>query len=343
MSWFEDAIRMSLFKSASLLLRETVHEWLEDGGAHIAASLAYYAIFSLSPLLIVISLALGLVMDANALENGLVDNVQLTVGQQAAELIRSMLRSGSRSTDALGTIVWLGIIVWGASGMFAQLQNALNKIWEVRAKPGRSPLVMVKNRFQSFVIVVTAAVALLGTMVINTALNSIASSGRAAISEATTLNAATLFAAAAPLTGGNLILLRVMQVVITVAISTALIAVVYQVLPDVEIAWRDVLVGSLFTSVLLVLGQFAVGLYLSRANIGSVFGAAGSLTILLVWVYYSAQILLFGAEFTEVWARHYGSYIRPDDDAVWENEAKARREAAEAGRDWSEIDPTTAK
>lgn len=334
---------MSLLKAGSMLLRETVHEWLEDGGSHIAASLAYYAIFSLSPLLIIISLALGLVMDPNALESGLVSNLQMTVGQQAAELIRSMLRSESRSTDVLGTIVWLAIIVWGASGMFAQLQNALNKIWEVRAKPGRSPLVMLKNRVLSFGIVLLAAVALLGTMVINTTLSTIANNGQERVRVEAVLSASDVLATSPPLPGGSLAAVRVMQVVITIAISTGLIAVVYRVLPDVDVAWRDVLVGSLFTSVLLFLGQFAVGQYLSRANIGSVFGAAGSLTIILVWVYYSAQILLFGAEFTEVWARHYGSYIRPDDSAVWENVYKAREEAAEAGRDWSEIDPKAAK
>ncbi|MCC6804400.1 MAG: YihY/virulence factor BrkB family protein [Anaerolineae bacterium] len=332
---------MTVLRSISVLFRETVHEWMEDGGAHIAASLAYYAIFSLSPLLIIISLALGLVMDQNTLESGLVSNLQTTVGQQAADLIRSMLRSETRSADAIGTIVWLSIIVWGASGMFAQLQNALNKIWEVRAKPGRSPLVLIKNRLMSFGIVLLAAVALLGTMVINTALSTMVSNGTVGISVTTTLKATNLFASTIPLAGGSVMAIRAIQLVLTLTISTGLIAVVYRVLPDVDIAWRDVIVGSLFTAVLLFIGQFAVGIYLSRANIGSVFGAAGSLTIILVWVYYSAQILLFGAEFTEVWARHYGSYIRPDEGAVWENEYKARREATKAGRDWSEIERQT--
>jgi membrane protein len=127
-------------------------------------------------------------------------------------------------------------------------------------------------------------------------------------------------------------------VLVSISVTTGLIAVVYQVLPDVEISWRDVIVGSLFTGVLLFIGQFLVGLYLARANIGSVFGAAGSLTVILVWVYYSAQILLFGAEFTEVWARHYGTSLRPDGDAVWANEAKAREEARKAGVDWAEIE-----
>jgi membrane protein len=174
---------MSLLKSISLLMRETVHEWIEDGGANIAAALAYYAIFSLSPLLIIVSITLGLVMDPNTLETNLVSNVQATVGQQAAELIRSLMRSSGRTTDVIGTLVWLGIVVWGASGMFAQLQNALNKIWEVKARPGRSPLVLVKSRFQSFGIVVITALALLGTMLINAALNSSIDNSSAALAE----------------------------------------------------------------------------------------------------------------------------------------------------------------
>ena len=338
---------MSVFKVAGQLLRETVKEWMEDGGAHIAAALAYYAVFSLSPLLIVVSLTIGLVADPATLETSVMRDLQPTIGAQAADLIRSMLRSNVGTTDVIGTVIWLGIVVWGASGMFAQLQNALNKIWEVQAKPGRSPLVMVKNRFLSFGIVLLAAITLLGTMVINTALSASADAARRAANAATaeiargsdTLYAQSLLPAEAPLRGNELLLLRVGQVALTVVITTGLIAVVYRVLTDVHIAWRDVIVGSIFTAILLFLGQFAVGLYLARANIGSVFGAAGSLTVILVWVYYSAQILLFGAEFTEVWARHYGHVIRPDNQATWINEFKARQEAARAGRVWTEIDP----
>ncbi len=338
---------MSIFKIAGQLMKETVREWVEDGGANIAAALAYYAIFSLSPLLIIVSLTIGLVADPTELETSVVRDLQPTIGAQATELIRSMLRSNTNTTDVIGTVIWLAIVVWGASGMFAQLQNALNKIWEVRAKPGRSPLIMVKNRFLSFGIVLLAAITLLGTMVINTGLNATADAARRAANAANAevergsdaLYAQSGLPTEAPLSGTSLILLRVAQVSLTVIITTGLIAVVYRVLPDVHIAWRDVIVGSIFTAVLLFIGQFGVGLYLARADIGSVFGAAGSLTVILVWVYYSAQILLFGAEFTEVWARHYGHVIRPDNHATWVNEFRARQEATRAGRVWTEIDP----
>jgi membrane protein len=331
---------MSIAKSVARLFRETIREWLDDGASNIAAALAYYAIFSLSPLLIIFALTLGLVMDRSAVETGLIDSLEATLGQQAGALIRSLLDSDVQSSDVLGTIVWFGIVIWGASGMFAQLQNALNKIWEVKPKPGRSPLVLVKNRVLSFVIVVITAVSLLGMMIVHTALNSAIAGDPdpRAVSMSDHLRSAIVEEADEPLSTGNVLAIRAAQLVISVTITTVLIAAVYAVLPDVEIHWRDVLVGSLFTSVLLFVGQFAVGLYLSRVNVGSVFGAAGSLTVILVWVYYSAQILLFGAEFTEVWARHHGFYIRPDDDATWENEYKARYEANRAGRDWAEID-----
>jgi membrane protein len=333
---------MNLYKNASLLMKETVKEWIEDGGANIAAALAYYAIFSLSPLLIIVSLMLGLLMDPSTVESGLVRDLEGTVGQSAAELIRSMLNSQSRTTDLVGTVVWAMIVVWGASGMFAQLQNALNKIWEVKARPGRSPFILVKNRMLSFGIVILASLTLLGTMVINTALNSVVDKERAVVSDVLSFTgqAATggMPQVTPALSNFELLGIRGGQILLTVVITTILIAVVYHVLPDVEMAWRDVIAGSIFTALLLFIGQFLVGLYLSRANIGSVFGAAGSLTVILVWVYYSAQILLFGAEFTEVWARHFGHYLRPNAHAVWENEAKARYEATAAGRDWDDIE-----
>jgi membrane protein len=329
-----------LLKSAALLLRETVKEWVEDGASNIAAALAYYAIFSLSPLLIIIALFMGLVLNQQAIESGLIEGVETTIGQQAAQLIRSMLDADVNTGDILGTITWFAIVIWGASGMFAQLQTALNKIWEVKPKPGRSPLILLKNRLLSFGVVVLAALCLLGTMVVNTSLNaaiqdrvraqnasaSLSDAVRSRVANVTTLDTAAILAT------------RAVQAVVSVAIIAILIAAVYHMLPDVDIAWRDLIVGSVFTAILLFIGQILVGLYLSRASFGTVFGAAGSLTLILVWVYYSAQILLFGAEFTEVWARRYGSHIVPDDDATWENEYKARFEVSKAGQDWSEVE-----
>lgn len=319
-----------MLKQAFFLLRETVKEWNEDGATHIAAALAYYAIFSLSPLLIIVALLLGLVMDQQTAASSLVQGVELTLGQQSAQLIESLLQHRTTTSDIVSSIIWLSIVIWGASGMFAQLQTALNKIWEVKPRPGRSPLTLLKTRGQSFFVVVLAAVALLGTTVVNAALtNSLEREQPTDYieREADGSLIPEQISTASPVT---VVLIRIAQFILSVMVITFLIVLVFQVLPDVEIHWRDVIVGAFFTAFLLYLGQFAVGLYLSQANVGSVFGAAGSLTVILVWVYYTAQILLFGAEFTEVWARHHGKRIEPDSDAVWENEFKAKREQDKA-------------
>ena len=314
---------LSLSKQAALLLRETISEWNEDGASGIAASLAYYTIFSLSPLLILIALLLGLVLDQTSIQTGLVDGVRSAVGDGGAEFMLNLIRNRqSVSGDLIGTVIWISVVIWGASGLFAQLQNALNKIWEVRPVPGRSPTAILKARFFSFVLVMVVSFILLLTMVANTTISAVLYNGQH--------DTAALF-------------IRPLQFVITLIMTTFLIAAVFKILPDVLISWHDLWVGAGVTAFLFFVGQWAVGLYLSRANVGSVFGAAGSLTAILVWIYYSAQILLLGAEFTEVWARRYGHYIRPDEDAMWVNESKARAEAEEAKVAFHEVDSDRAK
>lgn len=309
---------MSLLRQFVSLLRETVAEWQHDGAASIAASLAYYTIFSLSPLLIVIALFLGLILDEATIQSSVIDSVRGAVGDSGAEMISEVIdNSQTSNSDVWGTVIWISVVVWGASGLFAQLQSALNKIWEVKPVPGRSPTVILKNRLFSFILVVIVGLTLFITMLVNTWLNRMLLS-----TDVPTLA----------------YIVRPVQFLVTMAMTTVLIAAVFKILPDVIIHWRDLWAGAAFTAFLFYVGQFVVGQYLSRVDIGSVFGTAGSLTAILVWIYYSAQILLFGAEFTEVWARHYGEYIRPDFDATWINEANARREARRANVEFQEAD-----
>ena len=309
---------MSILKQIMFLLRETLKEWAEDGAAGIAASLAYYTIFSLSPLLIIIALFLGLFLDEAAIQTSVIDGMRGAVGDGGANFMRELILNRQTSSgDLLGSIIWISVVLWGASGLFSQLQSALNKIWEVRPVPGRSPSAILKARIFSFTVVIVVGLVLLLTMLINTGLS------RALLSAEN---------------AGLEVLVRPAQFLITSAMTTLLIAAVFKILPDVVIRWHDLWVGAFVTAFLFYVGQLIVGIYLSRANVGSVFGAAGSLTAILVWIYYSAQILLFGAEFTEVWARHHGAYIRPDADATWVNEAKARREALQANVEFDESD-----
>lgn len=305
---------MHILKEFGFLMKATVKEWMEDGASSIAAALAYYAIFSLAPLLILIALFMGAFINAREVEEGIVSNVEATVGSEAAATFRNLLTNDNANVDrsnVFSTALWLGVVLWGASGLFAQLQSALNKIWEVRGMPGRSPLVLVKNRALSFAIVLFACVLLLATMLINTSLNIILKeqAGTTALD----------------------FIVRPLQFLVSLSMMTIMFATVFKILPDVTIRWRDVWVGAAFTALLFFIGQFIVGLYLTNSNVGSVFGAAGSLTVILVWIYYSAQILLFGAEFTEVWARYHGVDLKPDADAVWINPHQAEREK-QAGR-----------
>jgi membrane protein len=305
-----EVVMRSVIKQALFLLRETSREWAEDGAAGIAASLAYYTIFSLSPLLIVIALFLGLVLDEASIQTSVIDGARSVLGDSGSEFLAGLLLNQQRSTgDVVGTIIWISVVLWGASGLFAQLQSALNKIWEVRPVPGRPPTAIVKARLFSFLTVIVIGVVLLLTMLINTALSRLLLQAD---------NPALAY------------VVRPAQFLITTLMTTVLIAAVFKILPDVMIRWHDLWVGAFVTALLFYIGQLVLSIYLSRANVGSVFGAAGSLTAILVWIYYSAQIMLFGAEFTEVWARYHGAYIRPDDDAMWISEAQARREAHRA-------------
>lgn len=327
----------SILKPFIRLMRETVQEWAEDGASRIAAALAYYAIFSLSPLLIFIAIILGFAIDRQTLESSLIDGAEVTVGQQGAQILRSLLVNVEIDTSSIiGSIVSISIVIWGASNLFTQLQHALNKIWEVRVRPGAPPVGFIINRLESFGLLAFAAFSLLGITITNMALSRLIGG---------TVDPSALFGTSlmrvgilpVPDGGVAVVLIRIAQAALSISALTIIIAMIFKFLPDVVIHWKDVLVGSAFTAVLLFIGQFLVGLYLSNSNVGSVFGAAGSLTAILVWIYYTAQILLFGAEFTEVWARHHGSYIRPNRYAVWLNEFQARREAERANVDFERI------
>jgi len=294
------------------LTRETLREWSDDHTSAVAASLAYYAVFALSPILIIMAVTVGTVIDRTTVESEIVGGVEAAVGDDVANTIDRLLDSNTaEETDVFGTIVWIAIVVWGSSGMFTQIQNALNKIWEVRPQPSRPLLAFIENRILSFSIVLTVNVFLLATLLINTGINILIRDFREL--------ADVVF------------LIRPLQLLVSVTMMTILFAVVFKVLPNVRIRWQDVIVGAFFTATLFYAGQFAVGLYLANASVGSAFGAAGSLTVVLVWIYYSMQIFLFGAQFTEVWARHHGEYIKPTKRSGWLNKYKTQEELRRVG------------
>jgi membrane protein len=301
-SWFRYVRRLGS------LLKETAIQWDEDQAARQAASLALYTLLSVAPLLIVSIKVAGLALGDEAARGQVSQEIGRLVGSQAGAAIEAMVNNAKQpGQGVLGSLVGLAVLLFGASGVFGELQTSLNQIWEVKPKPGRGVLGFVKDRFFSFTMVMGVAFLLLVSLVVSAVLATVTEHFRDFIPYPA--------------------LWWVVNVVIGIGITTALFALIYKVVPDARIGWHDVWVGAFATSVLFSVGRVLLSWYVGRSATVSPFGAAGSLVALIVWVYYSAQILFFGAEFTQVFATRYGSRIMPSEHAVRADEvprAKAR-------------------
>ncbi|MDQ6707384.1 MAG: YihY/virulence factor BrkB family protein [Acidobacteriota bacterium] len=270
------------------LLRRTALQWNTHNAPRLGAALAYYTVLSIAPLLVVVVAIASLVFGQEAAKGQLVWEIQDTVGAEAAKSIQSILQSAHQpSTGVLATVLGVGTLLIGASAVFAELRDSLNLIWDVPAPPASGLWTIIKYRFFSFAMVLGIGFLLLVSLVLSAI---IAGIGKY-LSEFHAIPAPVLHA-------GNILL--------SFFVITLLFALIYKLIPDVPIQWRDVWIGAAATSILFTLGKTVIGLYLGRASIGSAYGAAGSLVILLVWVYYSAQIFFFGAEFTHVYAMRKG-------------------------------------
>lgn len=284
--------------AAYQLLKETFTGYDEDNVARLAASLAYYTLLSIAPLIIFAVAVVGLAFGQDAAREHIGNELSGVVGPGATEAIQSIAKNAhAPSSGIIGLIVGVVVLMFGASGVFGELQSALNTVWEVTPKPGRGIWGLIKDRFFSFTLVVGVAFLLLVSLVVSAGLTW----------------AGQTFERALP---GGAAVWHLLNFAISLAVVTALFALMFKVLPDVKIAWRDVWVGAGVTAGLFTLGKFALGLYLGKAGVSSAYGAAGSIVALVIWVYYSAQVLLVGAEFTEAYARRYGTKITPDEKAV---------------------------
>ncbi|MEO8393230.1 MAG: YihY/virulence factor BrkB family protein [Chloroflexota bacterium] len=289
---------MSRLKNIFNLLKETFQEWNEDKAPRLAAALAYYTAFSLAPLLIVIISIAGLIFGREAVQGRVQYQIQGAVGIQAAGAIQDMLANFSHpSSGILATVLGIVTLVLGAAGLFGQLQDALNTIWEVAPKPGQGILAMLRQRFLSFTMVLGICFILLVSLVLSALVSAIGTAIAVHIPQQETV-------------------LQIVNIVVSFGVITLLFGAIYKVLPDVKISWRDVWMGAVVTGVLFTVGKYVLGLYLGQSSVASSYGAAGSFVLLLLWIYYSAQILLFGAEFTQVYARTYGSRIEPSKNAI---------------------------
>ncbi|HET6597243.1 MAG TPA: YihY/virulence factor BrkB family protein [Anaerolineales bacterium] len=281
------------FANVANLLKLAVQGWTADNASRLAAALAYYTIFSIAPLLIIVIAITGLIWDAGAVRVQILSQVQSLVGAEGAEFVAGLMtNTGSPGEGILALVIGILTLLFGALGVFNELHNSLNIIWNVRVEKPKGFLQSIKkivlDRLLSFTMILGIGFLLLVSLVVT--------AGLSATQET--------FGEAFPIPE---FVLQILNLVISLGVITVLFALIFKFLPDARIGWRDVWMGALVTSLLFSLGKTVIGLYLGNSAVGSTFGAAGSLVLLLLWIYYSAQILFFGAEFTQVYANQYGS------------------------------------
>ena len=279
------------------LVKTTFDDWYEDRAQRMGAALAYYTIFALTPGLVILMVLAGLLLGPGA-ESQIIGQIRELIGDQGAAAIEATIQSARKETlGPTGTALALIPLVFGLWGVFGELQDSLNTIWGVTPKPGRRVTDVLRERFLSFAMVVGIGFLLLVSLVLSAWLAAVSAYvGRMLPAPAEALEAVNF--------------------VISFFVITGSFGLIFKLLPDVKVAWRDVWLGAAVTSLFFTIGKLLIGLYLGRSAVASAYGAAGSLVVIVVWVYYSAQILLFGAEFTKVWTRRRGSGFVPEKTAI---------------------------
>lgn len=283
------------------LLSTTYNEWLEAKVPRLGAALAYYAAFSIAPLLILLMEIVGFFYKGDTLPQ-IQSQISLMAGDNAAQAIVAVIR-GVQSAGGTGTATVLSVVtlLFGATGMFGQLQDAMNTIWQVTPKPRQFWSDILRTRVLSFLMIVAFGAVMLLSLIATTFLATVSK----------------YFQEILPFTAS---LWPIVDFGISFALTTLLFAAIFKILPDVDIAWSDVWLGAAATALLFAIGKIGIGMYLGRSSFNSAYGAAGSFLVLLAWVYYSAQILFFGAEFTWVYATHQKHRLRPARGAVFLSE-----------------------
>ena len=284
-------------------------QWIEDQPFQLASSLSYYTLFSLAPLLIIVIAIAGFAFGREAAQNQIVETIQGLIGQQSAQAIQGMIQNASNKpkTGMISTAIGIVALLLGAGGVVGQLQTSLNTIWGVVPKRGQGIWLFVRQRFISFAMILGIGFLLLVSLAISALL-------------------AGLTQLMGTFIGATAFIGHALDVLVSFLFVTALFAMIYKFLPDVRIEWRDVWIGAVVTSFFFTVGKFLIGLYLGSSGVSSTYGAAGSLITVLLWVYYSSLIFFLGAEFTQVYAREYGSGVTAAEHA---EPISAAREAQE--------------
>jgi membrane protein len=271
------------------LLKATATKWLADDAPRLGAALAFYTMLSVAPLLVVVAAIAGLVYGQEAARGELVQQLEGLVGRQGAEALQSMLANAYHpGAGVIASVVGVIVLLLGATGVFVELQGSLNRIWGAQSRAPGGAWGFFRARLLSFLMILAVGLLLLASLLLSAALTAVGHHFGGA---------------------GWPLLWRAINLVVSLGVITVLFALLFKLLPDAGVAWKDVWVGAALTGVLFTIGKYLIGLYLGSSALGSTYGAAGSLAVFLVWVYYSAQILFFGAEFTQVYASRHGTHF----------------------------------
>ncbi len=291
---------MKFFKKFFHLIKGTASAFSQDNCVKLGASLSYYTIFSIGPLLVIIISLSAIFFGREAVQGRLYGQISGLIGSDAALQIQEIIKKSQHANKSfIGTIIGTVILVVGATGIFTEIQDSINYIWSLRAKPKRGIIKYLINRLLSFSLIVSLGFLLLVSLVVSALLD--------VLSDRLTLY----------FPHSTVYVFYVINLIIILIIITVLFAIIFKVLPDGKIKWKDAFIGAGFTAVLFLIGKAGIGYYLGRSNLGATYGTAASVIIILTWVYYTSIILYFGAEFTKVHALEYGGGIIPNETAVF--------------------------
>ena len=290
---------MKKIKQVGRVIIQSFKSFGEDKIPKYSASLAYTTVFSFGPLLIVIIFLCSIFFGQEATQGKIYSQMQQFVGKDAALQLQTIIQNASISDKgSLAAAIGIITLLLGATAVFAEIQDSINTIWGFKAKPKKGLWKIIRNRFLSFSVVVSLGFLLLVSLAISTILEGLSDQLKARFPNVT------------------VVIFYILNLIISFIVITSLFAVIFKVLPDAKTKWKDIFPGALASGVLFMIGKFAISFYIGKSHVGTTYGAAGSLVVLLLWVYYSAIILYLGAEFAKTWASYKGSSIRPNDYAV---------------------------
>lgn len=293
---------MKKILDTGVLLKKTVDDFIEDDAMKLSASLSYYTIFSIAPLIVIIISVAGLLFGHDAVAGRVYYQIKSLIGGDAALQIQNIIAKVQLQDQGFaGTVIGFSILFFGASGVFTEIQSSINYIWGIKAKPKKGIVKFIINRLLSFSLIISTGFILMVSLLVNSIMDLLYDK----LQHLLNINKASVN------------FLYSLNILLIFAVITSLFMVIYKVLPDAYIRWKDALLGSCFTAVLFIIGKFVIGLYIGNSKLGITYGAAASIIIILVWVYYTSIILYLGAEFTKNYARLKGGGIKPTAQAVY--------------------------